>query len=48
MQVLANLDGTIQLFGAATAVPSWTQLNATADIDDTSIVVNGQVRTLHG
>eukprot|EP00878_Enallax_costatus_P024164 GHUV01025763.1.p1 GENE.GHUV01025763.1~~GHUV01025763.1.p1 ORF type:complete len:516 (+),score=80.92 GHUV01025763.1:1100-2647(+) len=42
-KVLANLDGTIQLFGAPTAVPSWTQLNATADIGATSIVVNGMV-----
>eukprot|EP00879_Flechtneria_rotunda_P030037 GHRR01032551.1.p1 GENE.GHRR01032551.1~~GHRR01032551.1.p1 ORF type:complete len:155 (+),score=4.90 GHRR01032551.1:418-882(+) len=43
LQVLASLDGRIQLFGAPVAVPSWTHLNATVDITATSIVVNGQV-----
>lgn len=43
IQVLANLDGTIQLFGAPTAMPTWTQLNTTVDIGATSILVNQKV-----
>jgi hypothetical protein len=43
LQVLASMDGTIQLFGAATAVPSWTNLNSTADIGQDYILVNGWV-----
>jgi len=42
-QVLASMDGQIQLYGAPVAVPSWTTLNSTADVGDTSIIVNGQV-----
>jgi hypothetical protein len=37
------MDGQIQLYGAPVAVPSWTTLNSTADVGDTSIIVNGQV-----
>eukprot|EP00775_Hariotina_reticulata_P007195 gene7195-7409_t len=42
-KVLASLDGQIQLYGAPVAVPSWTTLNSTADIGNSSITVNGQL-----
>jgi hypothetical protein len=44
LKVLASIDGTFQLFGAATTVPSWTNLNATADIGQDFVIVNSWVR----